>query len=75
MSLLNSRISELSAELNALRHCQDNTFNDMMIPDKFDKFDAFSSTDLMYNAGDTYYDKGPIDISAEFALHNFEDSL
>ncbi len=46
-----------------------------MISDKFDKFDAFSSTDMIYNTSDTYYDKGPIDLNPEFALHSFEDSL
>lgn len=75
MSRLNGRIAELSTELNALRHCQDGSFSDLMISDKFDKFDAFSSTDMIYNGGDTYYDKGPIDLNSEFALHSFEDSL
>jgi len=75
VSRLNGRITELSTELNALRHCQDGSFSDLMISDKFDKFDAFSSTDMIYNGGDTYYDKGPIDLNSEFALHSFEDSL
>ncbi|KAK5947459.1 hypothetical protein PMZ80_001609 [Knufia obscura] len=75
VSRLNSRIAELSTELTAVRHCQDSSFGDLMISDKFDKFDAFSSTDMIYNPSDTYYDKGPIDLNSEFALHSFEDSL
>jgi len=43
--------------------------------DKFDKFDAFSSTADMIYTNDTYYDKGPIDLNADSALHSFEDSL
>lgn len=47
-----------------------------MISEKFDKFDAFSSTDMIYHAnGDTYYDKGPINLQHEFGLNSFEDSL
>lgn len=75
VSRLNVRISELSAELIAFRHCQDPTFGDLMAPDKFEKFDAFSSTDMLYNPGDGCYDKGPVGMSSEFTLHSFEDSL
>ena len=58
-----------------MRQCPDSSFSDLMISDKFDKFDAFSSTDMIYNPSDTYYDKGPVDLNSEFALHSFEDSL
>ena len=75
MSRLNSRISELAAELNTVRHCPDVTYDDMMMPDKFDKFDAFSTSDFIYNPGDTYYDKGPVDMTADFGIHDFEESL
>jgi hypothetical protein len=73
---LNGRISELTAELNALRSCQDQSFSDMLMPDKFDKFDAFSTPDTMlYNGPDCYFDKNAVDLNSEFALHSFEDSL
>ena len=58
-----------------VRQCQDSSFGELMMPDKFDKFDAFSSTDMIYHAGDNYYDKGPMDLNSEFALNSFEDSL
>lgn len=75
MSRLNARIAQLSAELNTVRHCQDSTFNELMLPDKFDKFDAFSSTDMIYQASDGFYDKGGANFHSDFALHSFEDSL
>lgn len=73
---LNSRISELSSELNALRTCQDQSFSEMLMPDKFDKFDAFSTPDnMLYNGPECYFDKNAVDLNSEFALHSFEDSL
>ncbi|KAK5060220.1 hypothetical protein LTR84_010105 [Exophiala bonariae] len=72
---LNNRIAELSAELNALRTCQDQSFSEMLMPDKFDKFDAFSAHDMLYSGPDSYFDKNAVDINSEFALHSFEDSL
>lgn len=47
----------------------------MLIPDKFDKFDAFSAHDMIYNGPETYFDKNAADVNSEFALHSFEDSL
>ena len=59
-----------------MRQCQDSSFSDFVMSDKFDKFDAFSLTNtIIYNTSDTYYDKDPIDLNSEFALHSFEDSL
>ncbi|EXJ68634.1 uncharacterized protein A1O5_08428 [Cladophialophora psammophila CBS 110553] len=73
---LNGRIAELTAELNALRSCQDQSFSEMLMPDKFDKFDAFSTHDnMLYNGPDCYFDKNAVDLNSEFALHSFEDSL
>jgi hypothetical protein len=72
---LNNRIAELSTELSALRSSQDQPFSEMLMPDKFDKFDAFSTTDLVYNGPDCYFDKNAVDLNSEFALHSFEDSL
>ncbi|KIW12168.1 hypothetical protein PV08_09443 [Exophiala spinifera] len=72
---LTGRISELNAELNALRACQDQSFSEMLMPDKFDKFDAFSSTGILYHPSDSYFDKNAPDLNSEFALHSFEDSL
>lgn len=72
---LNSRITELTTELNSIRTCQDQSFSDLLITDKFDKFDAFSSTDMVYNGPDCYFDKSAVDLNSEFALHSFEDSL
>jgi hypothetical protein len=74
VSRLNARISELNAELGALRTCQDQSFSDMLMPDKFTKFDAFGGHD-MYNGSDSYFDKSAADLNSEFALHSFEDSL
>jgi len=75
VSKLNNRISELTAELNALRSCQDQSFSEMLLPDKFDKFDAFSAHDMIYHGPDSYFDKHAVDLNSEFALHSFEDSL
>jgi len=72
---LNNRIAELTAELNALRSCQDQSFSDMLMPDKFDKFDAFSAHDVLCNGPECYFDKSAVDLNSEFALHSFEDSL
>jgi len=75
---LNNRIAELTAELNALRSCQDQSFSEMLMPDKFDKFDkfdAFSAHDMLYSGPDCYFDKNAVDLNSEFALHSFEDSL
>ncbi|EXJ93742.1 hypothetical protein A1O1_02135 [Capronia coronata CBS 617.96] len=72
---LNNQIAELSAEVNALRSCQDQSFSDMLMPDKFEKFDAFFGHDLPGNGPDCYFDKTTIDLNSEFSLHSFEDSL
>lgn len=72
---MNSKISDLASELNTVRHCTETTYNDMMIPEKFDKFDAFSTSDFIYNPGGTYYDKGPVMATTDFGLHEFEESL
>lgn len=74
VSRLNARIAQLSAELSAVRHCQDTTFNDVMLPERFDKFDAFPSTDLMYQASDGFFPKG-LDVGADFSLYSLEDTL
>ena len=75
MSRLNHKIAALHTELNALRTCQDQPFSEMLMPDKFDKFDAFSSHDMIYNGPEVYFDKNAVDLNSEFALHSFEDSL
>jgi predicted nuclease with TOPRIM domain len=72
---LTTRISELNAELEALRTCADQSFSDLMSPDKFEKFDAFSGHDMLYNGPECYFDKNAVDLNSEFALHSFEDSL
>lgn len=75
VSRLNARISELNTELMALRSVQDQSFSEMLLPDKFDKFDAFSAHDIVYNGPEGYFDKSAADLNAEFSLHSFEDSL
>lgn len=46
------------------------------MPEKFDKFDAFSAQDMLYNSSsDSYFEKSAADLNSEFALHSFEDSL
>lgn len=75
MTRLTNRISELNAELEALRSCQDQSFSDMLMPEKFEKFDAFSGHDMYYNGPEVYFDKNAVDMNSEFALHSFEDSL
>jgi len=72
---LTARIAELNAELEALRSCADQSFSDLMSPDKFEKFDAFSGHDMLYNGPECYFDKNAVDLNSEFALHSFEDSL
>ena len=72
---LNNRIAELTSELGTLRSCQDQTFSEMLMPEKFDKFDAFSAQDMIYAGRDGYFDKNVVDLNSEFALHSFEDSL
>jgi DNA repair exonuclease SbcCD ATPase subunit len=73
VSRLNSRIAALTTELNSMRNSSDQSFSEMLMPDKFDKFDAFSSHDMIYNG--PYFDKDAVDMNSEFALHSFEDSL
>jgi len=73
---LNNRISELTAELNALRSCQDQSFSDMLVTEKFDKFDAFSAqSNIVYSGPDCYLNKNTVNLNSKFALHSFEDSL
>lgn len=74
VSRLNARIAHLSAELSAMQHCQHPTINEVALPERFDKFDAFSSTDLIYQASDGFFDKG-LDTGSDFAMYSFEDSL
>lgn len=74
VSRLKARIVQLSAELSVVRHCQNPTFNEVILPERFDKFDAFSTTDLMYPASDGFFDKG-LDAISNFAMCSFEDSL
>jgi predicted nuclease with TOPRIM domain len=76
VSKLNNRISELDAELTTLRSCHDRSYDDMLMPDRFDKFDhfdAFSLHDTLYSG--PYLDKSGVDLDSESAYHNFEDSL
>lgn len=75
VSRLNSKISQLTTELNSLRNCSDQSFSEMLMPDKFDKFDAFSAHDMIYKGPEYYFDKNAVDLNSEFALHSFEDSL
>ena len=75
VSKLNGRISQLATELNSLRNCSDQSFSEMLMPDKFDKFDAFSAHDMAYKGPEYYFDKNAVDLNSEFALHSFEDSL
>lgn len=56
-------MAELFTELNTMRQCRDSSFDDHIISDKFNKFDAFSSTDtIVYSISDTYFGKGPFDL-------------
>ena len=75
VSRLTGKISDLTTELNSMRNCPDQSFSEMMMPEKFDKFDAFSAHDMIYNGPEHYFDKRAVDLNSEFALHSFEDSL
>ncbi|RMZ88487.1 hypothetical protein DV736_g4283, partial [Chaetothyriales sp. CBS 134916] len=75
VSRLNSKITKLTSELNAIRSCQDQSFSEIVLPDKFDKFDAFPSHEMLYNGSEVYFDKTAVDVNSQFALHSFEDSL
>lgn len=72
---LNNRIAELTAELGTLRSCQDQSFSEMLIPDKFDKFDAFGAHDMLYNRSDSYADGTALDFDSEFPLDSLGGSL
>lgn len=78
VSRLHARVAQLSAELNIIRNFQDPALTEMMLPakfDRFDKFDAFSSSDMLYTASDGFYNKADVTFPADFSLHPFEDSL
>jgi len=45
------------------------------MPEKFDKFDAFSTHDMLYNERNNHFDKAAFDLNIDFTLHSFEDSL
>lgn len=78
---LNSRIAELNSELQTLQSCSsstaDQSFSELLTPDKFEKFDAFSGgPDLFYNGPECYFDKNAVDFNADLALGAFDpDSL
>ncbi|KAL2437189.1 hypothetical protein ABEF95_016734 [Exophiala dermatitidis] len=72
---LNNRIAELTTELGTLRSCQDQSFSEMLIPDKFDKFDAFGAHDMLYNRSDSYADATALDFDSEFPLDSLGGSL
>jgi AP-1-like transcription factor len=72
---LNDRIAELNAELQALQTCADQSFSELLTPDKFEKFDAFSGPDLFYSGPECYFDKNAVEFNADLSLHSFEDSL
>lgn len=71
VSRLNARISELNTELNALRSCQDQSFSEMLLPNKFDKFDAFSAHDMLYTGSGS----SSSNLNSDFGLQSFEESL
>lgn len=73
VSRLNAKITELSAEINIVQNCQDADYGELMMPGKFDKFDAFSSTGMV--GFETYYDRRSMEINTDFSLNLFEDSL
>jgi AP-1-like factor len=72
---LNHRIAELNSELQTLQSCTDQSFSELLTPDKFEKFDAFSGPDLFYNGPECYFNKNAVDFNADLALNSFEDSL
>ena len=72
---MTSRIAELNSELESLRSCADQTFSDLLVPEKFEKFDAFSGHEIYHNGPECYLDKNAVDLNSEYALHSFEDSL
>lgn len=47
----------------------------MLMPEKFDKFDAFSAHDMVYHGPDSYFDKEVADADSDFTLRSLEDSL
>jgi len=63
VSRLKGWIAELFTELTTMKQRRDSSFHDHIISDKFNKFDAFSSTDtIVYSISDTYSGKGPFDL-------------
>lgn len=70
---MNAQIAQLSSELSAARHCHEAGFNEAMMSERFDKFDAFPSTDLVYqNIG--FFPKG-IDMGPNFNMYPMDDNL
>ena len=48
----------------------------MIMPDKFEKLNAFSTpNNLLYIGPKCYFNKNAVNLNSEFALHSFEDSL
>ena len=73
---LQNRIAELNTELQTLQLCANQSYSELLTPDKFEKFDAFSGgPDLFYNGPECYFDKNAVDFNAGLSLHSFEDSL
>lgn len=83
---LNTRIAELNAELTSLRpysshpphshsHLQDQSFSEMLMPDKFEKFDAFSAHDTLYDEPECSFDNNTVNLDSEVSIHAFENAL
>ena len=75
VSRLRTRMLELFTELTAARGTQDSPFSDLMVSDKFDKLDVFSSIGIVYNYTDLYRNNGLGEVISTSARCPFGNSL
>jgi len=66
---------ELAIEITAMREAQNSFFSDLMVSDKFDDFDVFSSIGIIYNNNDAYRSNGLSETNSTFTLCSFKESL
>ncbi len=69
---LNSRISELSSEIESLRTFSGFSFSDFLT---LNKFDAAPGSDMYYSGPECYSDKNAVDLSSDLALSALEYTL
>jgi len=69
---LNSRIHELSSEIEMLRTQSDVSFSELLTPEKFD---AVPGSDMLYSGPEYYFDKGVMESNSDFSLNHLDDAL